>query len=73
MSQRYAVYSIDRSRRTLMGNPHMERIPHLEGKLCDCGKILPLSHQGPCSSCGGTSYKERAIPNLSDLRGRRLM
>lgn len=45
-----------------------EVVSHIEGKLCGCGRLLPLSHKGPCPNCGSTLLKEVVIPKISDIR-----
>ena len=46
----------------------VDLLSHIEGKSCECGRILSLSHQGPCPSCGGTALEERVFVNASDLK-----
>ncbi|MBI2450131.1 MAG: hypothetical protein HYV47_01185 [Candidatus Nealsonbacteria bacterium] len=42
-------------------------VSHIGGKLCECGMILPLSHEGPCPECGSTDLRESVIANIGDI------
>ncbi len=61
MDQKYRVFKTP-------GDGEIETIPHIECRLCqNCGRMLPLSHQGSCPDCGSELLQEQVIPNASDV------